>query len=98
MFTEHTYGEDDVFADWSMPFIEWSQVNLSGLQLEEAAELLCEKYIESVMSTRDIYESLHLDNPGLFSLIVGNMLTCCAAFTRRLHHQVPFTCCRCLPM
>ncbi|KAK6626521.1 hypothetical protein RUM44_008994 [Polyplax serrata] len=72
---EHTYGEDDVFADWSMPFIEWSQVNLSGLQLEEAAELLCEKYIESVMSTRDIYESLHLDNPGLFSLIVSTDVT-----------------------
>ncbi|EEB11657.1 protein phosphatases pp1 regulatory subunit, putative [Pediculus humanus corporis] len=65
-----TYGEEDPFADLSMPFVNWSEVNLTGLQLEEAAEILCEQYIENVMSTRDVYENLHLDNPGLFSLCV----------------------------
>ena len=54
-----------------MPFVNWSEVNLTGLQLEEAAEILCEQYIENVMSTRDVYENLHLDNPGLFSLCVS---------------------------
>lgn len=60
-----------MFNDWSLPFVDHDEVNVDESDLREAAAKLCEKFIDNVMASREVYENIHTENPGLFSLVVS---------------------------
>lgn len=62
-----------MFNDWSLPFVDYDEANINESDLKEAAEKLCEKFIENVIGSREVYENIHTENPGLFSLVVSEI-------------------------